>query len=269
MKPEPFTVKKRQKETADTFTIELECNTGEFDFQPGQFNMLYAFGVGEAPISISSHRDHECRLSHTVREVGSVTTALGKLRKGDLIGVRGPFGSTWPLEQLEDKDVLVVAGGIGLAPLRPAIEHVLANRERFGRFAILYGARTPSDLLYRKDLSRWSSRLDTEVMVSVDRASRGWRGSVGVITTLIRNAPIQPKNAIVLVCGPEIMMHYAILHLNGKDFSDEQIFVSMERNMRCAEGRCGHCQFGSYFVCKDGPVFRFDKVSPFFETREF
>jgi NAD(P)H-flavin reductase len=269
MTPRSFTVRRRSKETSDTFTIELDHRGSPFTFEPGQFNMLYAFGVGEAPISISGKPFVSDRLVHTIRKVGSVTSALNGLRKGDVIGVRGPFGSAWPLQLAQGKDVLVVAGGIGLAPIRPAIEHIFEHRQRYGRFAILYGARTPEDLLYPKDLGRWSARLDSDVMVTVDRASRAWRGSVGVITTLVRNSPIQPENAIVLVCGPEIMMHYVSLHLTDQGYREDQIYVSMERNMRCAEGRCGHCQFGPHFVCKDGPVFRFDRVSPFFGVREF
>lgn len=269
MIPEPFIVRRRLKETADTFTIELERAAGPFPFEPGQFNMLYAFGVGEVPISISGKPYVSDTLVHTIRDVGSVTTALGKLRKGDRLGVRGPFGSSWPTKQVEGKDVIIVAGGIGLAPIRPVIEHVLAGRQKYGRFAILYGARTPESILYGKDLAKWSSRLDTDVLVTVDRASRSWRGSVGVITTLVRGLTIAPDNAVVFVCGPEIMMHYVVLKLRGQGFSDDQVFVSMERNMRCAEGRCGHCQLGPAFICKDGPVFRFSDIQPFFGVREF
>lgn len=269
MVPEPFVIKRRTKETADTFTVELVRDAGPFSFEPGQFNMLYSLGVGEAPISISGKPFAPDRLVHTIRTVGAVTSALGKLKKGDRVGIRGPFGSAWPLKAAEGKDVLVAAGGIGLAPIRPAIEHILANREKYGRFVILYGARTPEDMLYTNDLSQWSSRLDTDVMVTVDRASRDWRGSVGVITTLVKNAPFDPENTIALVCGPEIMMHYVIIHLRSRGLTHEQIYVSVERNMRCAEGRCGHCQLGPTFVCKNGPVYRFDEIEPFFGVREF
>ncbi|HUF09922.1 MAG TPA: FAD/NAD(P)-binding protein [Rhodothermales bacterium] len=269
MIPEPFTITRRQKETVDTFTIELERESGPFAFQPGQFNMLYAFGVGEVPISISGRPFATDRLVHTIRDVGTVTTALGKLKTGDQVGVRGPFGSSWPTDLAEGKDVIVAAGGIGLAPIRPAIEQVLAHREKYGRFIILYGARTPESILYGRDLGKWSARLDTDVLVTVDRASRSWRGHVGVITDLLRNAPVAPENAVVFVCGPEIMMHYVVLNLRGRGFSGEQIFVSLERNMQCAEGRCGRCQLGPAFVCKDGPVFRFTDIEPYFGVREF
>ncbi|HLE55876.1 MAG TPA: FAD/NAD(P)-binding protein [Rhodothermia bacterium] len=269
MIPESFTITRRLKETADTFTLELERESGTFAFQPGQFNMLYAFGVGEVPISISGRPVVANKLVHTIRDVGTVTTALGKLKKGDRVGVRGPFGSSWPTNLAEGKDVVVVAGGIGLAPIRPAIEQILARREMYGRFLILYGARTPESILYEKDLSKWSARLDTDVLVTVDRASRSWRGHVGVITDLVRSMPVPPDNAVVFFCGPEIMMHYVVLNLQGRGFSEDQIFVSLERNMRCAEGRCGHCQLGPEFICKDGPVFRFADIQPFFGVREF
>jgi NAD(P)H-flavin reductase len=269
MIPEPFTVRRRLRETADTFTIELDRAGEPFTFAPGQFNMLYAFGVGEVPISISGKSARTGRLIHTIRDVGMVTHALGKLRAGDQLGVRGPFGSAWPINEAKGKDVIVAAGGIGLAPIRPAIEHMLAHREQYGRFVILYGARNPESLLYSKDLGKWSARLDTDVLVTVDRASRTWRGSVGVITTLIRSIPVPSDNAIVMICGPEIMMHYVLRNFHGRGFSSEQMFVSMERNMRCAEGRCGHCQFGPTFICKDGPVYRFSDIEQFFGVREF
>lgn len=267
MNPEAYTVQRRVKETADTFSIELESD-GAFRFEPGQFSMLYAFGVGEIPISISGSDDTRDRLVHTIRGVGTTTSAFSGLRRGDQLGVRGPFGVGWPMEEAKGKDVVVIAGGIGLAPIRPAIEHILANRAEYGRFTILYGARSPEDILYSKDLAHWSSLLDVEVMVTVDRASREWRGSVGVITTLIGRAPIDPDDSLAMVCGPEIMMRYAVQHLRRRGVRPDQIFVSLERNMRCAVGRCGHCQFGPAFVCKDGPVFRFSRIEPFFRVRE-
>jgi NAD(P)H-flavin reductase len=269
MVPSSFIVRRRIKETADTFTLELEQESGGFAFEPGQFNMLYGFGVGEVPISISGKPFKPEKLVHTIRDVGMVTSALGRLRKGDQVGVRGPFGSSWPTKLAEGKDVLIAAGGIGLAPIRPAIEHILANRERYGRVVILYGARTPEDMLFPKDLKKWSARLDVEVMVTVDRASRAWRGGVGVITTLVGLAPIEPEKTLAFVCGPEIMIRYVMMHLRERGLTTDQIYVSMERNMRCAEGRCGHCQFGPTFVCKDGPVYPFSEIQPFFGVREF
>ncbi|MFV1980497.1 MAG: FAD/NAD(P)-binding protein, partial [Rhodothermia bacterium] len=236
---------------------------------PGQFNMLYAFGIGEVPISISGKPFNPAKLVHTIREVGAVTAALNGLRKGDQVGVRGPFGSAWPTQIAEGRDVIFAAGGIGLAPIRPAIEHILENRERYGRVVILYGARTPEDVLFPKDLGKWSARLDTEVLVTVDQASRSWRGGVGVITTLVRLASIEPENTVAFVCGPEIMMKYVVMHLVERGLTEDRLYLSMERNMQCAVGRCGHCQFGPTFVCKDGPVYPFRQIEPFFGVREF
>jgi NAD(P)H-flavin reductase len=201
-----------RRETHDTFTIEIAPPDGESTtgpFLPGQFNMLYAFGVGEAPISISGDAADRRTLVHTIRTVGSVTQALRALRPGDAVGVRGPFGTGWPLDAAAGGDIVIVGGGIGLAPLRPAVYHVLARRARYGRVVIMYGTRTPDDLLFRRELERWRARLDVDVHTSVDRAPRGWHGRVGVVTTLIRNAHFDPAKTMALVCGPEVMMRMA------------------------------------------------------------
>ncbi len=261
MHPHPYRVVRRRRETSDTFTLLLEPMEGEgHPFAPGQFNMLYLFGVGEVPISISGDPAQPHPQVHTVRAVGTVTRAMAQLRPGAILGLRGPFGSHWPLEEAVGRDVVVVAGGIGLAPLRPAIYHLLAHRESYGRIVILYGARTPEDLLYRRELARWSAHLDVEVLVTVDRASGSWRGNVGVVTTLIPLAPFDPQDTLALVCGPEIMMRYTVLALQKRGVPDSAIYVSMERNMKCAVGFCGHCQYGPHFICKDGPVFCYDRI---------
>ncbi|MFC1672725.1 FAD/NAD(P)-binding protein [Pseudomonadota bacterium] len=269
MQPIPFRVLGRRRELADTFTLELEPVNGRklHAFQPGQFNMLYHFGVGEVPISISGDPAQPEKLIHTIRNVGAVTAGLGTLAKGDTIGVRGPFGTPWPVDKAEGNDVIIVAGGIGLAPLRPAIEHVLANRKRYGRFVVLYGARTPKDILYLKQLQKWRGRLDTYVDVTVDRAMRDWAGNVGPVTRLLPRINIDPYHAIAMVCGPEIMMRFTVTALNELGVKDESIYVSMERNMKCALGHCGHCQMGSHFVCKDGPVFAFADIRDHFRIR--
>lgn len=270
MRPSLYKVKAVRTESRDTFTLELVAPAGEPPprFLPGQFNMLYAFGSGECAISISGDPAKPQALLHTTRLVGTVTRALSVLRPGDTIGVRGPFGSAWPLAEAEGHDVVFVAGGIGLAPLRPAIDHVLAARERFGKIVLLYGARTPQDVLYRKQLEKWSARLDAEVLVTVDRAESGWRGNVGVVTALIRRAPFDRLNTVAMVCGPEVMMHFTVQELTQRGVREEQIYLSMERNMKCAVGFCGHCQFGPTFVCKDGPVFRYDRVKTWLDLRE-
>ena len=269
MTPRLGRIRRHRRETHDTFTLEIEPEGGRpFAFRPGQFNMLYVFGTGEVPISISGDPDAPHVLTHTTREVGTVTRAMRRLKPGDAIGLRGPFGSGWPVEEAEGRDVVVIAGGIGLAPLRPVVYHLLAHRERYNRVVLLYGTRTPQDILYHREVRRWSSRLDVNVFATVDRATRQWHGHVGVITTLIPRAPFDPNNALAMVCGPEAMMHFTVLELYGRGLEAEQIYLSMERNMQCAIGLCGHCQYGPSFVCKDGPVYRFDRIESIFSVRE-
>ncbi len=270
MIPQQFRIQKLKSETYDTFTMELvsEKKKDGFSFLPGQFNMLYVFGVGEVPISISGDPTKQENLMHTIRDVGSVTGALRKLEEGDSVGVRGPFGSAWPVEAAEGKDVVIVTGGIGLAPLRPAFYHILANRKKYGKVAILYGARTPEDILYPEDLQEWRSKFDLQVRVTVDRAGKDWHGTVGVVPSLISKVRFDPKNTLAMVCGPEIMMRFTVQELEKCGLMTEQIYVSMERNMKCAIGFCGHCQYGPKFICKDGPVFRFDEIEELFAVRE-
>lgn len=270
MMPVPFRVQRLRQDTYDTFTLELQPANGvrKFAFAAGQFNMLYVFGVGEVPISISGDPAKPQTLVHTTRAVGVVTKAMRKLQRGGMVGVRGPFGTHWPVAEALGSDVVIVAGGIGLAPLRPALYALLARREKYGKVVLLYGARTPEDILYRRELERWRARLDLEVYVTVDRAAGNWRGNVGVVTTLIPKAPFDPRSAVAMVCGPEIMMRFTMLELQKRGVATENIFLSMERNMKCAVGFCGHCQFGPAFICKDGPVFRYDQIKELFAKRE-
>jgi len=262
MMPWPFRINRVKRETEDTFTIELQPSGDleEFQFQPGQFNMLYVYGVGEIPISISGDPLQPRVLVHTTRAVGTVTKAMAKLRRGDIIGIRGPFGKPWPIENAVGQDIVFVAGGIGLAPLRPALYEVVEQRERFGKVVLLYGTRTPADVLFRQELEHWRARFDLEVFVTVDRAMSGWKGNVGVVTTLIPRAPFDPRNTVAFVCGPEVMMRFTAIELVKRGVNPNTIYVSLERNMKCAIGLCGHCQFGSYFVCKDGPVFPYSVI---------
>lgn len=270
MRPVPFEVRQVSRETGDTFTLALSPASGSsgWPFSPGQFNMLYIFGAGEVPISISGDPARPELLVHTIRAVGAVTRGMQKLKKGDWVGVRGPFGSSWPVERAHGHDVVIVAGGIGLAPLRPALYHVLLHRGLYGRVVLAYGARTPRDLLYPKELREWRGRFDIDVQVTVDRATVEWQGAVGVVTKLIDRSPFDPGSAMALLCGPEVMMRFAIMGLQRRGVSDTSIFVSMERNMKCAVGFCGHCQLGPVFICRDGPVFRYDQIQPFFGLRE-
>ncbi len=270
MRPRRYRIERVEQETYDTFTLALQPLHGQgmAGFEPGQFHMLYVYGVGEIPISISGDPAAPDRLLHTTRAVGSVTKALSKLKKGDVIGVRGPFGSAWPVVAAEGTDVVIVAGGIGLAPLRPALYHVLGQRERYGKLVLLYGARTQDDILFRDELEGWRARFDMEVYVTVDRATGLWRGNVGVVTALVPRAPFDPSETTALVCGPEVMMRFSVAELAKRGVPFERIHISMERNMKCAVGLCGHCQFGPTFVCKDGPVFPYPRVQPFLGVQE-
>jgi NAD(P)H-flavin reductase len=270
MLPQLYEVRQVHAETADTFTIELTPADGTAPpvHEAGQFNMVYVPGVGEVPLSISGDPAKPARLIHTVRAVGAVTHGLRRLGVGDLLGVRGPFGVGWPLDRCLGKDVVIVAGGIGLAPLRPVLYRLLGDRDRYGRVTLLYGCRTPADLLFRREIELWRSRLDLHVYVTVDRAVGRWHGYVGVVTTLVPRAPADPDRAIAMVCGPEVMMRFAAMKLEECGHPATNIYVSMERNMKCGIGVCGHCQYGPAFVCKDGPVFRYDRIRPLFSLRE-
>ncbi len=258
MLPAPYRIQRQRREAHDTFTLDLAAADGGRPprFAPGQFNMLYLFGVGEVAISISGNPGTPETLQHTTRAVGSVTKAMEKLRAGDVIGVRGPFGTHWPTDHARGKDVVFVAGGIGLAPLRPAMYEILRNRAHYNKAVLLYGTRTPSDILFKRELKQWGGNFDVDVYVTVDRATGTWRGNVGVVTQLIRRSPFDPGNCVAMICGPEVMMKYAVDEFRRRGVDSQDIFLSMERNMKCAIGFCGHCQWGPNFVCKDGPVFR-------------
>ncbi len=265
--PRPFAVVERRRETADTWTLELEAVGGPpLAPLPGQFTMLYAFGVGEVPISVAGSSGE--RLVQTVRAVGAVTEAICAAEPGAVIGVRGPFGNAWPVELAEDRDLLIVAGGIGLAPLHGALEHALRHREHYRGLTLLYGARTPADLLYRVELAELRERGGLQLEVTVDAADETWRGHVGVVPKLVARAGFDPRDAIALVVGPEIMMRFAIEALVERGVGLDRIYVSMERNMRCGLGHCGHCQLGPTLICRDGPVYDAATIADLMEVRE-
>jgi NAD(P)H-flavin reductase len=261
MLPEVARVGRRRRDGPQVWTLDIEADAaGTSTFAPGQFNMLTVFGVGEVPISLSGDPATTDRLVHTIRAVGPVSTALTALKPGEAVGLRGPFGAGWPMEEAAGRDVVILAGGLGLAPLRPALYRLLAERERYGNVVLLYGTRSPGDILFRRELESWRRRLDVDIEVTVDHAPADWRGHVGVVTTLIPHAAFDPQQTIAFVCGPEVMMRFAIASLRDAGVEDEAIYLSMERNMKCAVGFCGHCQFGPSFICRDGPVFRYDRV---------
>jgi NAD(P)H-flavin reductase len=237
-------------------------------FAAGQFNMLTALGVGEVPISMSGDPAEPERLVHTIRAVGPVSTALTRLARGGLLGIRGPFGAGWPMSEAPGRDVLIIAGGLGLAPLRPALYRLLAERSRYGRIVLLYGTRSPEEILFRGEIESWRRRLDIDIEVTVDHATDAWRGHVGVVTTLLARAGVDPQQAMALVCGPEIMMRFAVAALGEAGLADQAIWLSVERNMKCGIGLCGHCQLGSVLVCRDGPVFRYDRLRQLLAVKE-
>lgn len=268
MRPRQARVLASRQDTKDIWTLDLELEGGApLPFAPGQFHMLWAFGVGEAPISISGDPARPARIVHTIRAVGAVTRALVAAGPGDVLGLRGPFGVGWPIEQAQGHDVLVVAGGLGLAPVRPVIYHLLANRARYGRAALVVGARTPEDLLYRDELAAWAAQ-GVQVLITVDAAGPSWRGDVGVVTGLLPRAELDPARTVAVVCGPEIMMKFTAQALAARGVAPARTYLSMERNMKCAVALCGHCQYGPTLICRDGPVYTWERLAPLFPVRE-
>ena len=268
--PRPYTVRSRVEETADTVTLALEPPPGERvpPFRPGQFNMLYRFGVGEVAISICGDTGRSDELVHTIRSAGKITAALARTAPGQSLGVRGPYGVGWPLERAPGRDVVIVAGGLGLPPLRPALFELLRHRDRYGRIEVIYGARSPKDLVYYGELQRWRARADLRFQVTVDAAGRDWYGDVGLVTARLPDARFEPARSVALLCGPELMMKLTAQALAARGVPEDAIFLSMERNMKCAVGLCGHCQWGPDFVCRDGPIFPYEAIRERLALRE-
>jgi NAD(P)H-flavin reductase len=261
MVPEMYRIRSRSVETPSVVTLTLTPTAEPIAGPaPGQFTMLWAVGVGEAPISLAGRQGSD--LVHTVRPVGAVTRAICDAAPGGLVGVRGPFGFGWDIERAAGHDVLVVAGGLGVAPIRPLVQHVLEHRDDFGRVAVLIGARAPDELLYRTELDEWASRRDIDVQVTVDVGPATWRGHVGLVTDLLAGIDVDPARTVAFICGPEIMMRFAAKGVIDRGVSASETFVSLERNMHCAIGHCGHCQLGPLFLCKDGPVVEWATAEP-------
>jgi NAD(P)H-flavin reductase len=268
--PRPFKVARVRRELSDVRTLALEAadEAGPVEFRPGQFTMVYVFGIGEVPLSISGNPTTPDVLVHTVRAVGAVTQAICAARRGDILGVRGPFGSAWPLEAALGRDVVIMGGGLGLVPLRPLVHAIVARRGAFGRVVILIGARTPATLLYAREAARWRARFDLDVHATVDAGDPSWHGDVGVITTLLPRVTFEPARTTAFICGPEVMMRFSAADLAHRGVPPASIFLSMERNMKCAVGVCGHCQFGPAFICKDGPVLPFGRIERLLRIQE-
>ena len=270
--PVPTRITRITRENFNTYTFDLqiidEAIRRMYRWSPGQFNMLYVPGVGEAAISISSNPDEPETLSHTIRVVGSVTRAIVRRGEGGMMGLRGPFGVGWPTSAVEGKDVVMMSGGIGLAPLRPMIYWLLRRRDLCRRVILLFGCRTPEDRVYVDELEQWAEDPRIDVLVTVDNATADWIGPVGVVTNLLKRVKVQAEQSVVMVCGPRILNRVAAWSFLQLHLPPSQVYVSLERNMNCGFGRCGHCQYGAKFVCKDGPVFRFDDIENIFAKEE-
>jgi NAD(P)H-flavin reductase len=238
-----------------------------FKFLPGQFNMLSIPGYGEAAISISSDPEDRDLIGHTVRHLGNVTQTISRMKVGDVLGVRGPFGTHWPIENHKGFDLILGTGGVGLPPLRSLIYHVMRHRQDYGRVVLLYGARTPRDLQFKDEYAKWEE-ADIETMITVDRADESWQGQVGVVPILFYRLRMDPRKSVVMTCGPEIMIRFVVFEALARRVPNNRIFVSLERNMKCGLGFCGHCQLGPYFVCKDGPVFSYEALEPYYNVEE-
>jgi len=254
----------REAEKIDTYRLRFvdEEVRRSFRFAAGQFNMVYLFGVGEVAISIVSDPDEPEFLDHTIRIVGRVTEAIARLQQGDILGIRGPFGRGWPLDEAQGKDVVIVTGGLGCAPVVGAIEYIFRRRRQYGAVKILHGVKTPHDLLYRERFDAWRRHPDTEVLLTSDQPDKTWHYHVGVVTELFEKVTIDPARTMVLMCGPEIMMRLGVPILMRRGIPANAIYSSLERHMECGIGLCGHCQLGPFFLCKDGPVMRYDRVMP-------
>jgi len=271
------TVISRVQETSDIFTLKLSVQKEPhqnsepvcFKFSPGQFNMLYLYGVGEVAISIVSDPEESGGIAHTIRAVGRVTNGLGKLQVGDQLGLRGPFGRGWPLEQAENKDVVIVTGGLGCAPVVSVIHYVLKRKKHFGRLIIFQGVKHAADLIWKAQYDKWAAVEGVEVRVAASQSSaaiggKPWPWYSGHVTNMLKDFSYDENNTIAMMCGPEPMMLAAVDALKNERIQEESIWVSMERNMHCAIGHCGHCQFGSHFICKQGPIFSYSEIKELF-----
>jgi len=254
----------RVQESPTIFTLHIrfvdEESQKKFSYHPGQFNMVYLYGVGEVAISILSDPRENHVLSHTIRAVGRVTKALQTLKKGDRIGIRGPFGRGWPLEQSKGKNIVIMTGGLGCAPTVSVINYVLARRDEYANLIIMQGVKNTDDFIFRKQYEKWQEFPSTEIYIAADQAGPKWPWGVGYVTDMIKAIDLSPANTIVMMCGPEIMMQTAINAFIKRRLPEENIYLSMERNMECGIGQCGHCQLGGFFICKDGPVFHYPQI---------
>lgn len=265
----PARVVARRTETAGIYTFATRFLDAAvrraYRFEAGQFNMLYAFGVGEVPISIASDPADPGTLEHTIRIAGRVTAVMAKWKVGDVVGMRGPYGNGWPVAAARGRDVVIITGGLGCAPVAGVINYIFRRRDDYGELHILHGVRTPNDLLYRERFDEWRRAPRTRVYLTTDHPDKSWHYKIGVVTELFDELAA-PPSSIVMMCGPEVMMRAAAHALLRKGIGDDSIYLSMERRMECAVGLCGHCQYREHFVCKDGPIFSYRAVRELFDT---
>lgn len=263
----------RIQESPSIFTLGLRFTDQNLQkkylFQPGQFNMLYCYGVGEVPISIVSDPDDNTLYNHTIRTVGRVTRSLAQLKAGDRIGVRGPYGQGWPIEKALGKDIVIVTGGLGCAPVVALINYITERRTQFGKLIILQGVKHSDDFIFKKRYERWKKEFQAEIYIAADRAGGSWPWYTGRVTDMIHDLTLNAENTIAMLCGPEIMMSVAAKELLNKNMDEQAIYLSMERNMECALGHCGHCQYGGLFICKNGPVLAYSRIKPLFGKAGF
>jgi sulfhydrogenase subunit gamma (sulfur reductase) len=266
-------VVERVREAQNIATLRLRLvdpvQHAAYDFRPGQFNMVYLYGVGEVPISIVSDPEEGGTLDHTIRALGRVTRGLANLRAGNRLGIRGPYGRGWPLERAEGRDVLMVTGGLGCAPLVSVINYIMKRRERYQRLCIVQGVKHANDLIWRERYEAWAQLPQTRVLLAADRGGAHWRWHVGLVTDLLQDVHVSRENCLIMMCGPEAMMHAAARALLARGFSEDSLYLSMERNMHCAVRQCGHCQFGAAFVCRDGPVFSYAELKGLLQVKGF
>ena len=263
--PREAVITERIQDSQDTFTMRLSLpGVDRFSFLPGQFNMLYLYGVGEVPISIVPDGDSSTSFDHTIRMVGRVTNGLGNLQPGSRVGIRGPFGRGWPLDAAKGHDLLLVTGGLGNAPLVGVMQHLVKKRDDYGRIDLLHGVKRDDDLIWHDRYAKWDAVPDTRVLLTADKPSPDWPWSQGTVVDLFLQLNITPQRTIAMLCGPEVMMLVAIERLRALGLLDSNIWVSLERNMQCGIGKCGHCQMGPKFACKDGPVFCLSDISSYF-----
>ncbi len=263
----------RTQEARDIFTLRLQFTDttvqNTYRFAPGQFNMLYLFGLGEVAISIVSDPEYDDLFDHTIRAVGRVTKALANLGPGDRIGVRGPYGKGWPLAKFKDRNIVLVTGGLGCAPLVSVIHYILNRRDHYRKLTIMQGVKKSTDLIWRPQYEKWAQMPNTQVLLAADVAGHDWPWTVGPVTQLFEQAQISAEDSVAMMCGPEPMMHAAAQALQARGFDDDVIWLSMERNMQCAIGQCGHCQFGAQFVCRDGPVHAYRDLKALLKVQGF